>query len=341
MVTQWTRSVVVVCLLVLVPTLAAAQSENSVVITQAAADMAAHRITITGENFSRTQTRPSVFLGRTMLTVISANDTEIVAELPSAAAAGTYLLIVVTGTSNQNYDSLDVTLGAVGPTGPQGPQGPMGPQGPQGFTGAQGPQGPAGPQGPQGAQGPSGAQGPAGADGAAGPQGPAGVNGTNGVDGAPGEVGPQGPQGAEGPAGPQGPQGPSGFVNVLGYENAVTPLTLTSSFATPLACQTTNYVAGVNETAIMSIDVTTFTQYNDTIWLAPMYSTNGGAPKFGVSYLTAGPLNAYAHGSLHNQTMIQLTAGTTYRFMTAVRSGSSVPTNEFTCRGLVTIVRRP
>lgn len=335
MVTKWTRSVIVLCLLVLVPTLAAAQSENSVVITRAAADMAAHRLTITGENFSRTQSRPSVFLGRTMLTVISANDTQIVAELPSAVVAGTYLLIVVTGSSTQNYDSLDMTIGAVGATGPQGPEGPMGPQGPQGFTGAQGPQGPAG---PQGAQGP---QGPAGADGAVGPQGPAGANGTNGVDGARGEIGPQGPQGAEGAAGPQGPQGPSGFVNVLGYENAVTSFTLTSSFATPLPCQTTAYLAGVNETAIMSVDVTTFTEYNDTIWLAAMYSTNGGAPRFGVSFLTAGPLNAYAHGSLHNQAMVPLTAGTTYRFMTGVRSGSSVPTSEFTCRGLVTIVRRP
>jgi hypothetical protein len=39
--------------------------------------------------------------------------------------------------------------------------------------------------------------------------------------------------------------------------------------------------------------------------------------------------------------MIPLTAGATYRFMTGARAGLTVPTIEFTCRGLVTIVKAP
>jgi hypothetical protein len=250
----------------------------------------------------------------------------------------------------------DGAIGPVGPVGPVGPAGPAGPAGADGAVGPQGPQGqvgPAGPAGPagvagadgavgpQGPQGPAGPAGAAGADGAAGPQGPAGSDGVNGVDGAPGATGPQGPQGAAGPAGPAGPQGGSGFVNVLGYENAVA-LTLTTAMSTPAACQTTPYVAGANETAIVSVDVTTFTQSFDSLFLAPMFSVNGGAPVFGVSFLTAGPLHSLEYGSLHNQAMIPLTAGSSYRFMTGVRTRlGNVTPDEFSCRGLVTIVRRP
>jgi hypothetical protein len=163
------------------------------------------------------------------------------------------------------------------------------------------------------------------------------MNGTPGVDGATGATG---PQGAEGPQGPQGARGPSGFVTVIGYDTAAA-FTLTTSFATPAACQTTPYVAGSNETAIVSVDVTTRTSDNDTVWLAPMFSVNGGGPRIGVSFVAAGPLHALEYGSLHNQAMIQLTAGATYRFMTGVRAGMTVPTLEFTCRGLVTIVKAP
>ena len=317
MVTNWARSVLVLCLLALVPTLAAGQGESArndqtddfnrgdLLITRAVVDSGTHRITITGENFSRPRRRAAVYLGRTLLQSISSGNTQIVAQLPADLAAGSYLLIVSNGSGSQNYDSIDVAIGAAGAPGPQGPQGP------QGFPGARGPAGPAGTDG---------------ADGAVGPQG---------------ETGPQGSQGAAGAEGPQGPQGPSGFVNVLGYENAGN-LTLTTGVITPAACQTTPYLAGANETAIVSLDVTTLTPSNDTLFLAPMYTVNGGVTRFGVSFMTGGPLNAFAHGSLHNQAMIQLTAGASYRFMTGVRTAlGSVTTNEFTCRGLVTIVRKP
>lgn len=309
MVTKCTRSVLVLCLVALAPTVVAAGKDTrssakdtyseGVLITRAAVDTETNRITLTGENFfSRLRHRPAVYLGYTQLPVLSSSDSQVIAQLPEGLT-GTYLVSVTNGV---DYDSIDVTLGAVGPAGPQG------------LTGA---------------------------TGATGPQGPAGANGTNGADGATGETGPQGPQGAEGPAGPAGPQGPSGFVNVLGYENAVN-FTLTTFINSPAVCQTPAYVAGANETAIVSMDVTTLTGSNDTLFLAPMFTVNGGARLFAVSFLAAGPLNAYSHGSLHNQAMIQLTAGASYRFMTGVRTmAGNVPTTEFTCRGLVTIVRRP
>jgi hypothetical protein len=131
-------------------------------------------------------------------------------------------------------------------------------------------------------------------------------------------------------------------VNVLGYENAVNAFTVTTFLNSPAACQTADYVAGANETALVSMDVTTLTESNDTLFMAPLFTVNGGARQFAVSFMTAGPINAFSHGSLHNQAMVQLTAGATYRFMTGVRSMfGNVPTTEFTCRGLVTIVRRP
>jgi hypothetical protein len=130
-------------------------------------------------------------------------------------------------------------------------------------------------------------------------------------------------------------------VTVLGYENAVSPLTLTMSISTPGPCQTTDYLAGANETAIMSVDVTGLPSSDSTLWLAPMYTLNGGAAQFAVSFLTAGPLNTLAWGSLHNQAALNLTAGVTYRFKTGVRAESSVPMDQFSCRGLVTIVKRP
>jgi hypothetical protein len=130
-------------------------------------------------------------------------------------------------------------------------------------------------------------------------------------------------------------------VNVLGYENAF-PLTLTTALSSPAACRTTAYIAGTNETAIVSIDVTTFTQSFDTLLLAPMYTMNDNTLRFGVSFLTAGPLNSHEYGSLHNQAMIPLVAGSTYRFMTGVQTkNGNVAATEFSCRGLVTVVRRP
>lgn len=111
----------------------------------------------------------SIILGNVYtLTVLTASSTEIIAELPDGLLEGDYRLTITTGSAPINFDSYDLTIGAVGPQGPQGepgPQGVPGPQGPQGEQGVAGPAGPVGPQGPQGDPGPIGPEGPQGIQG--------------------------------------------------------------------------------------------------------------------------------------------------------------------------------
>jgi hypothetical protein len=208
-------------------------------------------------------------------------------------------------------------------SGPTGPQGPAGPTGATGETGAVGPQGPAGPAGAQGETGP---QGPIGATG---PQGPIG------------ETGPQGPTGE---TGPQGAQGASGFVNVLSYDAAV-GVTLTNAFAVLGSCMTVAHIAGANEIAILSLDVTAQTASGATqLHLRPFYSENGlGFTQAGSN--AAGPVGANpTWGTLHSQAVIALTAGSSYRFASGLRSDVASPGITFsnlTCRGLATIVKKP
>jgi len=138
------------------------------IVVKASADSSTHRLAITGSGFG---TAPVVRLAGAPLTVVSATDTSIVADLPSTIAPGSVLLLVL---RNGTVPSLpfEVTIGAVGPIGPIGPigeTGPMGPAGPIGPSGSVGPMGPAGPQGPQGIDGPRGPEGP---------QGPSGVLGS-------------------------------------------------------------------------------------------------------------------------------------------------------------------
>lgn len=104
-------------------------------------------------------------------------DNEIVIELPLGIQDGDYILNIRTGPSVHQYDTYNLTIGAVGPEGPQGPKGdkgdrgdpgPIGPQGLQAEQGPQGEQGPVGPQGPEAQQGPVGPQGPEGAIGPTG-----------------------------------------------------------------------------------------------------------------------------------------------------------------------------
>ncbi len=179
-------------------------------------------------------------LGTFSLVVISQTDTEVVAELPSIVAPGSYQLTATTGGGTVRHDDFDgVTIGAVGPEGPQGPQGAEGPPGPAGQDGATGQDGAPGADGSScsasqgigsatvsctdgtsatvfdGAKGTDGLPGTPGADGEDGQDGtPCSVTKTadtatidcasNGIvnvyDGAPGPEGPPGPQGEQGPA---------------------------------------------------------------------------------------------------------------------------------------------
>ena len=135
-------------------------------------------ITIVGENFPST---PNVRLDGTLVDVISASPTKIVASLQAVAGIedqpGNYQLTVSQGNGAQI--TFVVTIGAVGPSGPAGPTGATGATGPAGPSGATGPSGPAGPTGSTGPTGPSGPSGPSGPQGPAGPAGPQGSAGVS------------------------------------------------------------------------------------------------------------------------------------------------------------------
>jgi hypothetical protein len=114
------------------------------------------QLTIAGQNFGNT--KPTVTLGRTSLTVVTFSPTSVVANLPPSLVLGaSYPLTLVNNQSLLKAKaSLDVTLGLTGPPGPPGPQGPTGPAGPQGPQGVPGAQGPPGPPGPSHAYSASG-----------------------------------------------------------------------------------------------------------------------------------------------------------------------------------------
>jgi hypothetical protein len=181
-------------------TTALAHGESpQLVVQRAEADLAAETLLVEGQNLlSRQDSEVSLTLAGMPLAILSATDVQVLAQLPTGLAPGTYLLKVSRGSGSVRNDVFDVTVGAVGPEGPLGPEGP---RGPEGRRGEPGPQGPTGPNGLNGAAGPTGATGPNGAVGATGGQG---------LQGPAGPTGPAGANGAGGPAGPTGPQGPQG-----------------------------------------------------------------------------------------------------------------------------------
>ena len=151
-----------------------------------------------------------------------------------------------------------------------------------------------------------------------------------------GEVGPTGA------AGPQGAEGLSGFVTVLNYDVTVSTAPFVSvgpSTSIPAPCQTASYTAGENEIAIVSVDITYFSGITSSIFLAPLYAQGAGGAQFASSFVAA-PLTMNSWGSLHGQAPITLTAGASYRFFTGVAANANVSFGSFTCRGMVTIVRK-
>jgi hypothetical protein len=144
------------------------------VIIEVFVDFNNETITISGENFDNGED-PEITLGNQNLNLVSYTNKEIVTALPQGISAGDYLMTVTTGSSNQNHDLYNLTIGAVGPQGLQGIQGPIGPQGLQGEQGPQGPKGDKGDIGDAGPQGPQGEQGIQGEQGPIGPEGPAGA----------------------------------------------------------------------------------------------------------------------------------------------------------------------
>ena len=137
---QWVFVCSVAALLVpLATTAARAQGVPAGVpiVVAASADFVTHQLVINGTGFG---TAPVVRLGGAALTVVSATDTSIVADLPADIAAGSAMLLVLRKGVVPGVP-FEVTIGAVGPKGDQGPIGPVGPVGPMGPVGPQGLQG--------------------------------------------------------------------------------------------------------------------------------------------------------------------------------------------------------
>jgi hypothetical protein len=144
---------------------AAKKLTRELVITSATVDRDSETVTFRGFNFG--SRKPYVYCETSLMKVRSANDDEIVVEVPSEAIAdGTYLFTVIRNSLLTSRAAFYVTA-STAHTGDVG-------------SGSPGPQGPVGPAGAQGAQGPQGVQGLQGLQGTQGPQGPAGANGVSG-----------------------------------------------------------------------------------------------------------------------------------------------------------------
>jgi len=131
-------------------------------------------------------------------------------------------------------------------------------------------------------------------------------------------------------------------VTVLAFEAPAGVSSLSTTTSTPLACQTGAYVAGSNETAIISLDAMVRTTGSATsVFLAPMATANGSAPSFLVSFFAITGVTTNVYASLHTQAAVNLVEGVSYRFATGLRAAATMTVAELVCRGLVTIVRHP
>lgn len=266
--------------------------------------------------------------------------------------AGNGSVRIIGATEECHSNESRVQWNVVGQTGPQGERGLQGDRGPQGATGLQGERGQQGATGVQGetgatgaagATGATGSTGATGADGAVGPQGPSGTqgpSGSQGPSGAKGDTGEVGPTGPAGPQGAEGLQGPSGFANVFGFENSMAT-TSNSDPKIPGICQTAEYTAGANETAIVSVDITYFSTGASHMYMKPYYGTATGGALSPVNFYAIATVFANTFGSLHNQMTLPLTKDEKYRFFAGIKSDAMLTLSTFTCRGLVTIVKKP
>jgi len=129
-------------------------------------------------------------------------------------------------------------------------------------------------------------------------------------------------------------------VNLLSYEGTSVPAISSAATTIPAPCQTAGYLAGANEIAIVSTDITYQSAGTSSVFMSQWYNTGSGYTFLGT--YAVGPLAMNAWGTLHNQAQLPLTPGTTYRFVTGISAGSatSVTLSSFTCRGLVMIVRK-
>ena len=146
---------VVAALALFAPCLFGSNGPKAPVILSGTINYVSNQLTLTGAGFEPSKKQPVVQFNGNPLTLVSASDAQIVAQLPAVVVPGTFdVTITPSGCGNIDFN---MTYGAVGP------------QGPMGIPGANGAPGPAGPLGPQGLMGNPGPAGPAGPTGSAGP----------------------------------------------------------------------------------------------------------------------------------------------------------------------------
>jgi hypothetical protein len=127
---------------------------------------------------------------------------------------------------------------------------------------------------------------------------------------------------------------------VLNYEASI-GTTIGAGTSTLMSCQTPSYVAGPNEVATFSLDVTYSPATATVISMAPLFWQNG-ALLFASNTFVVGSVSAGGWGSLHTQAPITLVDRATYRFLMGIKTdavGVGIPS--LTCRGMVTIFKRP
>ena len=175
-------------------TLILAKPQDQLIVLSTTVDRVNQTLTIRGLAFGPEP--PQVWCETSLMTVLSATDSEIVVFLPAAVPDGTHLLSVIRGTGEKDRGFFNMSVGTPGqgPAGPVGPAGPAGPAGPKGDTGAAGAKGDTGAAGPKGDTGAAGPKGDTGAVGPQGEVGPMGPKGDTGAAGTPGETGAPGPK---------------------------------------------------------------------------------------------------------------------------------------------------
>jgi len=151
---RWLRPLMV-CLATAIASVNLVQGQTRVrwpgVVLRAEADLAAETLVIAGQHLL-SKGALSVSLAGAPLSVMSATDSEIVAQLPRGLEPGAYLLVLSPGPERFAL-SFVLTIGTTGPPGAAGAPGREGPPGEPGANGINGGPGPAGPTGPAGPKG--------------------------------------------------------------------------------------------------------------------------------------------------------------------------------------------
>lgn len=128
--------------------------ESRLAVTSVRVDVAGRRLTVSGQSLGPDR-RLRLTLAGSLLKVLSASPTEIVAALPPGLTPGTYVLSIGGRGPDKDW-VVDVAVSSAGSPGPPGPKGEKGDKGDPGATGPGGPEGPRGERGDVGPTGPAG-----------------------------------------------------------------------------------------------------------------------------------------------------------------------------------------